>query len=302
MSMKEMLWNEQYNLGIEEIDHVHQRLFYLVHQLACLNEANAGQPACRETVQFLKKYLLHHLATEERYMQYTGFEGYQVHKSLHAQFRDEMFPALENELEQTSFSQDAVAHFLRVCIGWLAGHIFVDDRAMIGTAANRWIYEPEGDTITLAQSAAQAFGMVSRQQAQLLDGYYDYNKEASCNEIPAQALGQTIYYYFQYTSSQKEEVQVVLGIEEKAVLSIFSAMLGVEFRKLDTSMLYAAMHLFGQLLKMTAVEQNYLEQYKLEKEEHITQEQLSRMMEKMILKYSLTYDIGYGTIIFSVVG
>lgn len=285
--MKEMLWNEQYNLGIEEIDHVHQRLFYLVHQLACLNEAGAEQPACRESVEFLKKYSLHHLAAEERYMQYTGYEGYQVHKALHVQWRDEMFPALENELEQTSFSQDAVAHFLRVYIGWLAGHILVEDRAMISKAA-------QGDAITLEQSTEQVFNMVSKQKAQLLDEHYDYNKEAACNEI--------IYYYFQYASGQKENVQVVLGIEEKAVLSIFSAMLGVEFQKLDMSMLYAAMHLFGQLLKMTAVEQNYLEQYKLEKEEHITQEQLSKMMENMILKYSLTYDIGYGTIVFSVVG
>lgn len=300
MFMKEMLWNEQYNLGIEEIDHVHQRLFYLIHKLVRLNETDAGKPVCRETIQFLKKYSLHHFATEERYMQYTGYEGYQVHKSLHDRMRDEMLPALENELEQTSYSQDSVAHFLGVCMGWLAGHILVEDRAMIGKAVNTWIYESETAPVTLAQTAAQVFNMVSRQDAQLVAENYDCNKEVFSDKISLQMSEQFIYYHFQYASSQKETIRAVLGVEEKAVLSMFSAMLGIENQKLDISMRYAALQLFSQLLKMTAVDRKYLEQYQLEKEEFMTYEQFCDTMEDVVLKYRLAYDIGYGLVVLYV--
>lgn len=287
--MKEMLWNEQYNLGIEEIDHVHRRLFYLINKLIRLNEGDAGKSACQETIQFFKKYSLHHFAVEERYMQYTGYECYLVHKSLHDQLRDETLPALENEMECEEYSKDAVQHFLGVCMGWLAGHIFVEDRAMIGKPVNGWIYESPNAPVTLAETAKQVFQAVSG-TAQIVDENYN-----------GKDLDQATYCYFQYSSSQKENMKVVIGIEKKAILCMFGAMLGIEFQKLDTSILCAVRQLFCQLVKMTAVNRIYLEQYKLEKEELITYGQLCDIMEISIPRYNILYDIGYGLIAFYVI-
>ena len=286
--MKEMLWNEQYNLGIEEIDHVHRRLLYLISKLIRLNERDAEKSACQETIQFFKRYSLHHFAAEERYMQYTGYEGYLMHKRLHDYLRDEVIPALENELEQEEYSKDAIQHFLGVCVGWFAGHILVEDRAIIGKPVNGWIYESTKESVTLAWSAEQVFRMISG-TAQIVDENYN-----------GKDLDQAAYCYFQYISSQKERVKVVIGIEEKAVLRMFGAMLDIELPKLDASVLCAVRQLFCQLVKMTAVNQMYLEQYKLEKEELITYAQLCDMAEKSTPKYNILYDIGYGLIVFYV--
>ncbi len=286
--MKEMLWHEQYNLGIDEIDHMHQRMFYLLKTLVSQNETGTEKDACRETIHFLRKYALHHFASEERYMQYMGYEGYQMHKKLHDQLRDVSIPALDDELEREGYSKEAVGHFIGVCVGWFAGHILVEDRAIVGKPVSGWIYGKEEADWGIAKAAEQVFRVLSG-KSEILDESYD-----------GRDLDHGIYSRLRYVSANKETVQVVIGIEERAILTMFGEMLGIENPKLDASIPYAARQMFCQLVKLTAVNKMFMEQYLLDKEELILYGQLYEMTEKSAPSYHILYDVGYGRLAFYV--
>ena len=98
--MAEIKWNDRYNLGVEEIDKAHQKLFAIVNKLISFTEnPNKQQHACREGIKYFKSYTLRHFAEEEAYMQSVAYAKLPMHKRLHDNLRDKTLPALEDELE-----------------------------------------------------------------------------------------------------------------------------------------------------------------------------------------------------------
>ncbi len=60
-------------------------------------------------------------------------------KRIHKNFRDTTLPALERELELAEYSKDSIDHLLRVCVGWLIGHILIEDQAIVnGVVLKQW--------------------------------------------------------------------------------------------------------------------------------------------------------------------
>ena len=50
--VKEIKWNERFNIGVESIDTAHRKLFSIVGKLIALNEdENKQQNACREGIK-----------------------------------------------------------------------------------------------------------------------------------------------------------------------------------------------------------------------------------------------------------
>ncbi len=64
--------------------------------------------------------------------------GYATHKAIHDNLRENVLPALEEDLEKQDISKDAVTYFLSVFTGWLYSHILIEDRAIVGTALSRY--------------------------------------------------------------------------------------------------------------------------------------------------------------------
>ena len=64
-------------------------------------------------------------------MDSVNYPGLDTHRRIHKDFRDRMLPALENELEQTGFSETSIHHFLGVCAGWLIGHTLIEDHMIV---------------------------------------------------------------------------------------------------------------------------------------------------------------------------
>ena len=61
-----------------------------------------------------------------------SYPGLEQHRRIHRDFRENTLPSLEQELERTDYSPDAVEHFLGVCTGWLIGHTLTEDQAIAG--------------------------------------------------------------------------------------------------------------------------------------------------------------------------
>lgn len=145
---KEIKWNDRFNIGVDSIDTAHRRLFSIVGKLISLNEDETKQQhACREGIKYFKSYTIKHFEDEEAYMRSINYPNLAIHKSLHDSLRDKTLPALEEEMAEQDYSRESVQHFLGICVGWLNGHIMVEDRAITGKNPHKWVHQPADDVL-----------------------------------------------------------------------------------------------------------------------------------------------------------
>lgn len=283
--IKEVKWNDRFNIGVESIDKAHHKLFSIVDKLINLNETETKQEhACREGVKYFKSYTLKHFADEEAYMQSIGYSGYAVHKSLHDNLRDNTLPALEAELEEHNYSPESVQHFVGICVGWLNGHIMIEDRAITGKAFNKWVMQPSEDELAALEKAIlQTLQNLFRVQPQMVSDHY------SGEEF---ALGNTLCYRLNYRNQKGELLQVYLTYEERLILEILGGLLGKQITRTDKTVIYAMKMLSQQF--MDIIKKHFLlpDTYQLEKNDLLTFEQLLRTFEKEYPPYSLLFSTG----------
>ena len=117
---RQLVWHERYNIGIDFVDKEHKKLFSIFNRLfANKDEDEKRQWVYQEGIKYFKEHAMKHFTEEEAYMASISYEGFEMHRRLHDNFRKKTLPALEMELTRTKFSQDAMNHFLGVCAGWL---------------------------------------------------------------------------------------------------------------------------------------------------------------------------------------
>ena len=115
----QLVWKEEYNIGVEIIDTEHQRLFKIINKLFTVDEEDEEKKsrwACNQGIKYFKSHAIKHFEDEERYMESVDYAGRGRHRSIHENFRNNILPALEEELRKTDFSQEAMDHFLGVWI------------------------------------------------------------------------------------------------------------------------------------------------------------------------------------------
>ena len=135
----QLVWKEEFNIGVEIIDKEHQRLFSIINRLSALSEEERkSRRVCEEGIRFFYEHAIRHFADEEKYMESIHYERLEVHKRIHRDFREGILPALEEELRKADYSSQAVDHFLAVCSGWLIGHTLTEDHAIIGGKIGQW--------------------------------------------------------------------------------------------------------------------------------------------------------------------
>lgn len=76
-------WNEEYRLGISQIDEQHQYLFEIVAQIANLDALTSTKEELKSILGELSRYMNEHFNDEEVYMQRIGFPEYENHRKLH---------------------------------------------------------------------------------------------------------------------------------------------------------------------------------------------------------------------------
>ncbi len=283
--LNEIKWNERLNIGVESIDKAHQRLFSIVNKLILLNEDTAKQQhACEEGIKYFKNYTLKHFAEEEAYMRYIDYANYSIHKSLHDDMRDNTLPALERELNAQNYSVESVQHFLGIFIGWLNGHIMVEDRAITGKVSNKWVHQPSDDEEnSLKNAVIQAFHGLFRTDAQIVSKHYSGEDFAAGNKL---------CYRLTYRSKEKEVVPVYIIYEERMVLHVLSELFGKPVKKADKTVVYALKILSQQLMDSIGKHFTFAEECILEKNDLLTFDQLLNFFYKKYPPYSLLFSTG----------
>lgn len=164
-------------------------------------------------------------------MRSINYSGYAVHKGLHDNMLRNTLPALEKELEEQDYSPEAVQHFLGICVGWLNGHIMIEDRAITGRVPSKWIHQPSEDVLdSIVKAALPAIQILYRVKAELVSKRY--NGENFSSE-------KVLCYRLTYNAKERPPIQVYLIYEERLILYALSEMIGKQIKVVDQTVQYA---------------------------------------------------------------
>lgn len=240
--MQGIQWQDRFRIGVDLVDEAHHKLFDIVQKIMELYvERHEGRFACEEGIKYFKAYALRHFAEEEAYMRGIGYSGYLVHKRLHDRMRRETLPTLERELYATNFSTEAVQRFLGVCVGWLTGHIMIEDRAITGKAAGA--APPRLDD---SQSVIRALILYPLQEILGLEvqfiGQY----------TPGELIRDERHYELIYRIPGGPGLRLVLVIGEQTLLDAAGLMFGMEFYDVNEIARFAVREIVHNLVQRAA--------------------------------------------------
>lgn len=288
----QFVWRDELNIGVDTIDKEHQRLFKIINKMFAFREDKNSQWACQEGVKFFKGHAVKHFADEEAYMMSINYEGIEQHRLVHKEFRENTLPALEQELEQTDYSQDAMDHFLGVCAGWLIGHTLTEDQAITGERTSNWEKVLPGKELdALKKVILQLIFDMFHLEAQMISSAYRGEK-----------FGKGVYYRLVYGTDQDEKRQeIILVFEEKLLINTVGKIMGIHTNKLDTKIIHAARYTARQFVARTMEHFPDMKDYKMKEENLLTYEEFQKIFEKEKVQASLLFNTGEGYFSYCVI-
>lgn len=283
---KQIIWDKRYNLGVETIDKEHKKLFSILNKLYSFGQnEEKSQWVCQEAVKYFKDHALQHFADEEAYMASINYEGLEMHKRIHRNFRDRTLTALEKELEATGYSEDSINHFLGVCAGWLIGHTLIEDQAIVsGKTIKQWErLQPEEEQAVVGQAIASMLYNMFRLDSVLLSDCYGGEK-----------FGNGIYYRLIYSTRDKKRGEFFLVFEEQLIVSTIGSVIETRSEVISVMMMNAARYTARQLVEHIMEHFPSLEEAEIKDEQLLTYEQFQKVFEKQSPQFSMLFDTGKG--------
>lgn len=275
----QMVWQDEYNIGVEVIDQEHQRLFKIINRLLAYDD-DKSQWACQEGIKYFKTHAMKHFTEEEDYMASIGYEGLETHRQIHRIFRDSTLPALERELEETGYSPDSVKHFLGVCAGWLIGHTLTEDQAIVGGKVSKWgSLLPEEELDELKKVIVQ----------QVFD-MFRLESEAITTAYGGEKFGQGVYYRLVYDAGDDLRQEIIMVFEEKLLINTVGRIMGLETGKLDVMLVNAARYTARQFVERVLEHFPSPRPYVLKEENLISYEQFQGTFERAKPQVSLLFN------------
>lgn len=277
-------WREEFNIGVESIDRDHRLLFKCINKLFTFREEEKdNQWLCEEGIKFFKVHAVKHFKDEEEYMASIHYEGLKKHIQIHRSFQNNTLPALERELKEANYSQEAMDHFLGVCAGWLIGHTMTEDISLTGKNRRKWEnLLPEEEISDMKKVIAQLIFDMFHLEAELISDMYSGEK-----------FGSGVYYRLIYgTGNKKERQQIFLVLEEKLLINTVGKILGIQTNKLDMMLVHAARYTARQFVGRVLEQFPSMEAYELKEENLLSYEQFEKVLKQETLQASLLYNAG----------
>ncbi|MCI9157069.1 MAG: response regulator [Lawsonibacter sp.] len=275
-------WREEYNIGVDIVDQEHQRLFRIINKLFAFSEEEKdNQWTCQEGIKYFKGHAVKHFADEEAYMASINYEGLEQHQRIHQDFRNNILPALEQELEQTGYSQEAMEHFLGVCAGWLVGHTLTEDQAITGEKMSTWEH-------LLPSEELEAMKKVI---VQLVFDMFRLESQAISEAYGGEKFGRGVYYRLVYgTRGDERRQEVILVFEEKLLINTVGKILGIKTNKLDAMLINAARYTARQFVGRMMEHFQADPPYELKEENLLSYEQFRKVFEREKPQVSLLFN------------
>jgi len=123
--MDKIVWNENYSVGVEEMDSQHKMLIEMINDLIDLAEREAEPSEVSYMIIRMANYSLHHLSREEELMSAANYADFDEHLKLHNEYRLN----IENLCSAENFGITPTAPaLLEYLASWLTNHILVEDK------------------------------------------------------------------------------------------------------------------------------------------------------------------------------
>lgn len=124
--MTRIVWLDQYDTGIPEIDSQHRQIVDYLNQLFDAGK-NKNSKAVQDVVEGIVDYTMSHFAFEEALMEEAQYPFVRAHRSVHEAFikRVDKFQA------RLLAGEDIGEEFYAVLRRWLINHIQRDDAAYV---------------------------------------------------------------------------------------------------------------------------------------------------------------------------
>ena len=267
---EQLIWKNEFNIGIKIIDDEHQRLFQIISRLFSLGgEETNSRRACQEGIKYFKSHALKHFEDEEKYMELIGYEEIEMHRRLHKGFRENSLPALEKELEREDYSPSAVEHFLAVCAGWLIGHTLTEDIAITGGKMSKWVdLLPEEELAAMEEVILKLLKSMFQLRANVISRSYDGEK-----------FGKGVYYRLVYSREQDDKKwEILLAFEDNILIHTVGKIMGVKSDKLDIVLLNAVRYTACQFVRRVMNHYPSIYSYDMTEENLLTYEQFHRRL------------------------
>lgn len=290
----QLVWKDEYNIGVDTIDKEHRRLFKIINKLFEFGEEEKkSQWACQEGIKFFKDHAMKHFGEEEKYMRSVNYEGLEMHRHIHQGFRLKTLPALEDELERNNYSPEAVKHFLGVCAGWLIGHTLTEDRAITGGGVSKWVD-------LLPDEAHEAMRKVI---IQLIYDMFQLESHVISDTYSGEKFGKGVYYRLVHSRKDGEEgeSETFLVFEEKLLINTVGKAMGNKSDKLDSVVINASRYTARQFIGCVRKHLPDSELYEVKEENFLTYEQFREVFEKENLQVSMLLDTGAGYLAYCAV-
>ncbi len=278
-------WRDEYSIGVDVIDKEHRRLFKIIEKLFSFGEEEKkNQRTCQEGVKFFKGHAMKHFADEETYMATIGYEGRERHTHIHKDFREQTLPTLEQELEESGYSPEAMDHFLGVCAGWLIGHTLTEDLAITGRQDSKW----EG---LLPSEELAAMKKVIKG---LVFDMFHLESQVISDTYGGEKFGKGVYYWLSYGSAKDEEKrqEVILVFEEKLLVSTVGKAMGLKTNKMDNMLVHASRFAAKQFVGRVMEHLPDGDSYELKEENLLSYEQFQEVFQREKPQVSLLFNTG----------
>lgn len=125
-------WNDDYLIGVEDIDVQHKKLFEIAgraYELLKNDFYIDKYDKIIEIIEELKDYAVYHFNYEEKYMLSKGYKKFISHKALH----DEFIEKVQNtDLNKIDVDQNEyLLTILEFIVNWTKEHILDKDKQII---------------------------------------------------------------------------------------------------------------------------------------------------------------------------
>lgn len=125
------MWKSSYLIGVDQIDQQHKQLIGALDDLLkCINQSDeAGRERCKQTIEFLKEFVVNHFTAEELLQQEIDYPQREAHRKLHEGFRTSLHE-IELELMRSDYSAAKVQEVVHMLTRWWLFHILKEDKKM----------------------------------------------------------------------------------------------------------------------------------------------------------------------------
>lgn len=193
-------------------------------------------------------------------------------------------------MTESNYSQEAIHHFIGICVGWLTAHIIIEDRAIADMISNKWKTDHTGTDMDALENALSA----------TIQEIFHLPTEIVSEHYSGENFGRSMIIRLTYLSADHEEVQIFMALEESLVLRSVSSILKIPLNKMDHLVMSIGKELTIQIAEQVAIQCHMTLQYHLEGSHFMTQEQFRKAFYAGAFTYSLLFNTGRGYFAFVV--